>query len=377
MKKTINLVLALVIIFSSVPAFATGSGDFNVTVNGVEYKPTNGEPSPYINDDKRTMVPVRFVSSQLGISDDNVSWDSSTQTATIIQGNTNIAITVGQSIIKVTEDGVTQRIIMDTQAEVTNGRTFIPARYIAEALGARIEWNSSTQTVLILTDDKVVDGPDQPNIPDQEEYEKDPYGRIIRTTNLPKNHEDFPYILAALPNEMYEMKYSTAIDGFITSAENYHDKEEFSKENVSQWMDNIRNHYDLVLNVDYRTVDQTWADELFNSYAPGGNERVFKRDIQQYIQWVKDNEIIVEGWLDPEPSMIYDTIPGRWVRSQYEFNVVSYKENKNLLFDSGSDVLFLEKGKVYKGFVDVDIYKGKVKKNMGLSKNNSTKLYKN
>lgn len=377
MKKTINLVLALVIIFSSVPAFATGSGDFNVTVNGVEYKPTNGEPSPYINDDKRTMVPVRFVSSQLGISDDNVSWDSSTQTATIIQGNTNIAITVGQSIIKVTEDGVTQRIIMDTQAEVTNGRTFIPARYIAEALGARIEWNSSTQTVLILTDDKVADGPDQPNIPDQEEYEKDPYGRIIRTTNLPKNHKDYPYILASIPNEMYEMKYSTAIDGFITSAENYHDKEEFSKENVSQWMDNIRNHYDLVLNVDYKTIDENWVDKMVDSFAPGGNERVFKRDLQEYVQWVKENEIVVEGWVEPEPTMIYDTIPSRWVRSQYEFKVVSYKDNSNLLFDDGSYVLSLEKGRTYKGFVDVDIYRGKVAKSMALTANNSVKLYEN
>lgn len=37
---------------------------------------------------------------------------------------------------------------------------------------------------------------------------KDPWGRKIRTTNLPKNHEDFPYILEDIPNEMYEMEIS-------------------------------------------------------------------------------------------------------------------------------------------------------------------------
>ncbi|MDM5275763.1 hypothetical protein QUF95_00085, partial [Paenibacillus silvae] len=33
--------------------------------------------------------------------------------------------------------------------------------------------------------------------------ERDPWGRVIRTTNLPKNAKDFPYILEEYPNEMY------------------------------------------------------------------------------------------------------------------------------------------------------------------------------
>ena len=39
-----------------------------------------------------------------------------------------------------------EKVLMDTVAEVKNQRIFIPARYLAEGLGAKIYWDQEDQT---------------------------------------------------------------------------------------------------------------------------------------------------------------------------------------------------------------------------------------
>ena len=43
---------------------------------------------------------------------------------------------------------------MDTEALLLGGRTFVPARYVAEALGATVDWDASIRTVYIITKGK-------------------------------------------------------------------------------------------------------------------------------------------------------------------------------------------------------------------------------
>jgi hypothetical protein len=38
---------------------------------------------------------------------------------------------------------------MDTAAVITGDRTFVPVRFIAEALGLTVEWNGTTRTVVL------------------------------------------------------------------------------------------------------------------------------------------------------------------------------------------------------------------------------------
>jgi diguanylate cyclase (GGDEF)-like protein len=97
---------------------------------------------------------------------------------------------------------------------------------------------------------------------------------------------------------VYEFQYPRAPLTFRNSAQNFKENRDFTIKNVDGWMRNIRRHYDLVLNVDYRTIDQKWADELFDTLGAGFNHNAMKRRINEYVQWVKDNQIIVEGWLE-------------------------------------------------------------------------------
>lgn len=114
------------------------------------------DTQPYIDGNSRTMIPVRFVSEALGA---DVSWEDNTQSAAISLDGTTVKVPVGSETITVTKDGDTSTVTMDTQAVITDGRTCIPIRFIAEALGAYVGYSNYYNTVEIcretLTRDEI------------------------------------------------------------------------------------------------------------------------------------------------------------------------------------------------------------------------------
>ncbi|MFZ5597726.1 MAG: copper amine oxidase N-terminal domain-containing protein [Bacillota bacterium] len=134
---------------SAVPAAASqaNAGSNTVTVTNYVTVLVNGQPlqsdvRPFVNADGRTMLPVRAVAEALG---SQVQWDESTQTATLIQGNNIVQVPVGRMNIIV--GGKT--VPIDTASVIKDGRTLLPVRPIAEALGVKIGWDAATSTVKI------------------------------------------------------------------------------------------------------------------------------------------------------------------------------------------------------------------------------------
>ncbi|MCL2372655.1 MAG: endo-1,4-beta-xylanase [Defluviitaleaceae bacterium] len=94
------------------------------------------DAAPFIDPETdRTMLPLRIVAEGLGAE---VDWDGATRTVTILQGATTLNMVVD---VPLAGDMGTPVII--------DGRTFVPARYVAEMLGATVEWDATTQTVTI------------------------------------------------------------------------------------------------------------------------------------------------------------------------------------------------------------------------------------
>ncbi len=95
--------------------------------------------------EERTMLPARFVFEKLGAK---VGWDEKTKTVTITSedGKTVIEIPIGSPIVTVNGEKVT----LDSPAFIENSRTYTPVRFIAEALGAEVEWDAKTQEVTII-----------------------------------------------------------------------------------------------------------------------------------------------------------------------------------------------------------------------------------
>jgi hypothetical protein len=119
--------------------FKIGSNIY--TVNGVAKVM---DVAPYIKDG-RTYSPMRFIAYALGLNDDGIVWDEATQTVTLTKDDIVVVFTVGSTSYTINGEAKT----MDVAPEIVDGRTMLPARYVAEALGATVGWDAATQTVLI------------------------------------------------------------------------------------------------------------------------------------------------------------------------------------------------------------------------------------
>ncbi len=102
------------------------------TVNG-EGKSLDTAPA-IIN--SRTMVPVRFVSEAFGAA---VEWLAETSTVVVRLDGREFNMTLGQ-----TGPG------LDVPAQIVNGRTMVPLRYVSEALGAYVKWFPKERKIEII-----------------------------------------------------------------------------------------------------------------------------------------------------------------------------------------------------------------------------------
>lgn len=152
-----------------------------------------------------------------------------------------------------------------------------------------------------------------------------PDGQLIRTTNLPKNAKDYEYILATYPNSFYEMKF------MYQRAKYYYEPKELKdyasparfkyisfhggnmknilEKYLDSWMDRVETNLQQRLNVDYRTIDNTWVNTLRSAYTQYDNASSDKRitdDIKAYVDVVKKNKIVIQSnVISVEPSTLY------------------------------------------------------------------------
>ena len=114
-------------------------GQASYTLNG---ETVTMDVAPYIDSNNRMMVPIRYAANAMGVSDDNIQWNSYTQTGTISGAMGVVQVTVGSTSL-ITSNGT---ITMDTVAVNSNDRIYVPVRYIANALGASVSWDPATRT---------------------------------------------------------------------------------------------------------------------------------------------------------------------------------------------------------------------------------------
>lgn len=93
------------------------------------------DAAPYISQD-RTFVPVRFLGNALGVNNENISWDGDANKAGLVLGDNSAELTIGQKQIIVNGFSVA----IDVAPELQSGRTFLPARFVAEALGYQVDF---------------------------------------------------------------------------------------------------------------------------------------------------------------------------------------------------------------------------------------------
>ncbi|MFA9423734.1 MAG: copper amine oxidase N-terminal domain-containing protein [Sedimentibacter sp.] len=150
-KKSRTLIVICIItalLLGNFAAYAQETSTIKITLNG---KSIDSDVNPYINDESRTMVELRSIAEALGAT---LTWDSDTKTVTIIKDTSIFTVVIGELQYTLDENINT----MDTVASIVDGRTMVPVRFITEALGLVVNWDSTTSTVIITSENTDVQG---------------------------------------------------------------------------------------------------------------------------------------------------------------------------------------------------------------------------
>jgi len=102
---------------------------------------------PPVIKEGRTLIPVRAVTRGLGA---DVDWDEETKTVTITRGEVTIMLKLDTAEYKVNGE----KFIMDVPAQLICNRTFVPLRFIAQALGDAVNYDPDTGDIEIETPER-------------------------------------------------------------------------------------------------------------------------------------------------------------------------------------------------------------------------------
>lgn len=153
-KLTLAFCLLAVLIFAlSVSAFAKGQ-------IFVDLQEVNSDTPPQFIDN-RTLVPVRAIGEMLGY---DVIWQGETMQVHVCQKGSTvpmIAMTIGDTKAYYSKyeeelnDYVGVEEILDVPATIINNRTFVPLRFISEAVGYVVEYNGETGDVYLFSPEHI------------------------------------------------------------------------------------------------------------------------------------------------------------------------------------------------------------------------------
>jgi len=140
--RTVIILLALVTWLTLAPAAAAGAAaPVTVVVDG---RTLTLQPAPFIAED-RVLVPLRGVFETLGAA---VDWDGATRTVTARRPGSYVRLRI-DSRVACLAPGCDQAAVLDVPAFIRDGRTFVPLRFVATALGAEVTWDGARRAVVI------------------------------------------------------------------------------------------------------------------------------------------------------------------------------------------------------------------------------------
>lgn len=146
MRKIWATILSALLIFPLVlqtPAQAAQA--ISIYINGVKL-PTDQAP---VLVGSRAMLPLRAIFEAL---DAEVDWNNKTKTVSAWKDGTTVVLKINARTATVNN----QTLSLDVPAQILQGRTLVPVRFVSEALGEDVVWDASSKTVYITTNSNPV-----------------------------------------------------------------------------------------------------------------------------------------------------------------------------------------------------------------------------
>ena len=148
----------------------------------------------------------------------------------------------------------------------------------------------------------------------------------ISEDKKPSNKDEYPYTLASVDKSVYEIENYKFIEDVFTNAK---DTYSLKKDYYPQIESKINKYFDTILNVDYNTIDKdTFIDNINSLMLYGVNND----SVEEYINYVKNNKIIISGKATVNfPAVYFDGRTYR-VRTTIEIDLSKCKTNKNIFY---------------------------------------------
>lgn len=142
MKKYNLLLINLffIIVLSLNSSFAFASNTVNIQINGKDVNFTQNTGFPYVDENNRTMVPLRVTMQTAGA---DVGYDKYSKVAVVSTKTDRVEIPIDKNILYVNN----LKVQNDTYSVVKNGITYLPIRAVLQASGFVVEWDATSKTV--------------------------------------------------------------------------------------------------------------------------------------------------------------------------------------------------------------------------------------
>ncbi|MDU5470236.1 MAG: stalk domain-containing protein [Peptoniphilus harei] len=167
MKKIKNTLISSLLIMSLIPTCVLAAGqvppsasdkNINIMINGERKNPPQEMGSPYLDmTTQRTMVPLRFISENLGFKVDFLQKSKDNPKGGIVirdQNNVEITMEINSKNATRIKGGKKESLSLDSPSLIYDGRTYVPIRFISEATGYQVSWEKDT--VIISSDCPVI-----------------------------------------------------------------------------------------------------------------------------------------------------------------------------------------------------------------------------
>lgn len=142
MKKKSNLVMTIVFVMMCVFGYSISVGATDSIGVVLDGKNVVFEDQKPVIMEGRTLVPVRSIFEAMGLS---VAWDSDTKKVTGVDDKVKIELYINSKVG--TMNG--KEVSLDVPAQIYNGRTVVPLRFIAESCDSYVEWDADNRDVII------------------------------------------------------------------------------------------------------------------------------------------------------------------------------------------------------------------------------------
>jgi len=148
MKKKISIILIAALVATAFLGYGAAFGSVSAQNGGirllVDGRDITESAAPQIRNG-RTLVPVRFISEELGA---DVEWNNEQRTVSVTRGDDSILLRIDSRLVNYDrQNGVYG--LCDVAPMIINDRTYVPLRLVGNALGVAVGWDDASRTVYV------------------------------------------------------------------------------------------------------------------------------------------------------------------------------------------------------------------------------------